>query len=100
MTDAQKGEEAYEKLGIVEKTDNGFELAEYDLKMRGPGDVLGTSQSGHKEIRFNEWLMDARLIHRGRELAEAILREDPALSSRKYRPLRFLLEDGTGPVTS
>lgn len=100
MTDAQKGEEGYEKLGIVEKTDNGFELAEYDLKMRGPGDVLGTSQSGHKEIRFNEWLMDARLIHRGRELAEAILREDPALSSRKYRPLRFLLEDGTGPVTS
>ena len=45
-------------------------------------------------VRFEEWLLDARLIHRGRELAEAILAEDPNLESAKYRPLRFLLENG------
>lgn len=94
MTDACPGDEQWEKLRIVETTANGFDLAEQDLKLRGPGDVLGTSQSGLKGVRFEEWLLDARLIHRGRQLAEAILAEDPNLESDKYRPLRFLLERG------
>lgn len=94
MTEALPGDESWEKLHIVETTANGFDLAEQDLKLRGPGDVLGTSQSGLGEVRFEEWLLDARLIHRGRELAEAILAEDPLLESVKYRPLRSLLEDG------
>lgn len=94
MTEARPGDEQWEKLHIVETTSNGFELAEQDLKLRGPGDVLGTSQSGLKGVRFEEWLLDARLIHRGRELAESILAEDPNLESAKYRPLRFLLENG------
>ena len=94
MTEALPEDEQWEKLHIVETTANGFDLAEQDLKLRGPGDVLGTSQSGLKGVRFEEWLLDARLIHRGRELAEAILAEDPDLESAKYRPLRFLLENG------
>ncbi len=94
MTEAQPGDEQWEKLHIVETTSNGFDLAEQDLKLRGPGDVLGTSQSGLKGVRFEEWLLDVRLLHRGRELAEAILTEDPDLKSAKYRPLRFLLESG------
>ena len=96
MTDARPEDEQWEKLRIVETTANGFNLAEQDLRLRGPGDVLGTSQSGLKGVRFEEWLLDARLIHRGRQLAEAILAEDPNLESAKYRPLRFLLEDGAG----
>ena len=96
MTDARPEDEQWEKLRIVETTTNGFDLAEQDLRLRGPGDVLGTSQSGLKGVRFEEWLLDARLIHRGRQLAEAILAEDPNLESAKYRPLRFLLEDGAG----
>ena len=96
MTDARPEDEQWEKLRIVETTANGFDLAEQDLRLRGPGDVLGTSQSGLKGVRFEEWLLDARLIHRGRQLAEAILAEDPNLESAKYRPLRFLLEDGAG----
>lgn len=100
MTDAHQGDEQWEKLRIVETTANGFDLAEQDLKLRGPGDVLGTSQSGLKRVRFDEWLLDARLIHRGRQLAEQILTEDPNLESDKYRPLRFLLsEDGEKRVT-
>ena len=94
MTEAQPGDEQWEKLHIVETTSNGFDLAEQDLKLRGPGDVLGTSQSGLKGVRFEDGLLDVRLIHRGRELAEAILTEDPDLKSAKYRPLRFLLESG------
>ena len=85
MTDARPEDEQWEKLRIVETTTNGFDLAEQDLRLRGPGDVLGTSQSGLKGVRFEEW-----------QLAEAILAEDPNLESAKYRSLRFLLEDGAG----
>lgn len=94
MTEAKPGDEQWEKLHIVETTSNGFDLAEQDLKLRGPGDVLGTSQSGLKRVLFEEWLMDGRLIHRGRELAESILAEDPHLESVQYRPLRYLLDTG------
>ncbi len=93
MTDAKADDERREKLNIVATTENGFELAEQDLKLRGPGDVLGTTQSGRKEVMFPEWLMDARLIHRAGEIAATILNEDPTLSSPKYRPLRHLIED-------
>lgn len=98
MTDARPEDEQWEKLRIVETTANGFDLAEQDLRLRGPGDVLGTSQSGLKGVRFEEWLLDARLIHRGRQLAEAILAEDPNLESAKYRPLRFCWKTGRGGV--
>lgn len=60
MTEARPEDEQWEKLHIVETTANGFDLAEQDLKLRGPGDVLGTSQSGLKGVRFEEWLLDAR----------------------------------------
>ncbi len=93
MTESPPGDDQWEKLRIVETTANGFDLAEQDLKLRGPGDVMGTTQSGLKDVVFEEWLLDARLIHRGRQLAEAILSEDPQLSSTKYAPLRKLIDD-------
>lgn len=91
LTEISAEDEQWEKLGIIEKTSNGFTLAEEDFRLRGPGDVLGTAQSGLRHTRFNEWLTDIRLIHRGRELAEQILREDPGLTSSKYALLRQLL---------
>jgi ATP-dependent DNA helicase RecG len=67
-----------ERLGAVVKHKDGFSLAEKDLQLRGPGDMLGTAQSG-----FPEFLMasfgDARLITDAKEAAEAILAEDPEL---------------------
>ncbi len=93
MTEAKADDERREKLNIVATTENGFDLAEHDLRLRGPGDVLGTDQSGLKEVMFPEWLMDARLIHRAGEVAANILNEDPTLSSPKYRPLRHLIDE-------
>ncbi len=94
MTESKPGDDRWEKLRIVEITVNGFDLAEQDLKLRGPGDVMGTTQSGLKDVVFEEWLLDARLIHRGRELAESILNVDPQLTTPQYRPLRYLIEEG------
>lgn len=91
LSEAKEGDEGYEKLAIIEKTLNGFEIAEADFKLRGPGDVLGNEQSGLQGIRFPEWLFNTKLIYRGRSLAEEIISNDPSLSLPKHSVLRQLM---------
>ncbi len=90
LTDG-KSEEAMEKLAVLEKSSDGFVIAEEDLKLRGPGDVLGTAQSGMSDIQFIEYLTDTELIREARELADEVLRKDPDLSG-VYRQLAGLLQ--------
>jgi ATP-dependent DNA helicase RecG len=78
LTDG-KNPEALEKLRILEKSADGFEIAEADLRLRGPGDLLGLLQSGTSEFRFADQLADLTLLRQARELADRILDEDPAL---------------------
>ncbi len=80
LTDG-KSPEAMEKLKVLEQTSDGFEIAEADLRLRGPGDVLGTMQSGASELRFVEFLSDIALIREARALADQVLAEDPKLDS-------------------
>ncbi|WP_227021671.1 ATP-dependent DNA helicase RecG [Oceaniferula marina] len=79
LTDG-KSEEAMEKLQVMVDTSDGFKIAEADLRLRGPGDVLGTAQSGVSELRFLEFLADTALIREARELAEKLMAEDPGLA--------------------
>jgi ATP-dependent DNA helicase RecG len=96
ISDVKDDDEQMEKLRILTRTSDGFELAEEDLRLRGPGDVLGTEQSGLSTVLFTEWLLDPRLIARGRELAEQILKEDPQLSTPRYQPLKLMLTRSQG----
>jgi ATP-dependent DNA helicase RecG len=88
LTDG-KNPEALEKLNILERSADGFEIAEADLRLRGPGDVLGTAQSGLAELRFTDFLADTALLREARALADAALAQDPDLSGprRTLRPL-------------
>ena len=88
LSTSRPGEPGRDKLEALCRTTNGFEIAEEDFRLRGPGDVLGTAQSGLGEVRFAEWLTDARLIHRANKQAAAILDADPDLSCENHRPLR------------
>jgi ATP-dependent DNA helicase RecG len=74
-----KSEEGKRKLQILEKTTDGFRIAEEDLTLRGPGEVLGTAQSGMSDMRFVEFLADAGLVREARQLAEEALAHDPEL---------------------
>ena len=66
-----KSPEATEKLQVMERTDDGFELAEEDLRIRGPGDVLGTEQSGFlADLKFADYLANTELIKQAREVAQ------------------------------
>lgn len=91
LSDAKAGEAGREKLDILCRTNNGFTLAEEDFRLRGPGDVLGTAQSGLGAVRFPEWITDVRLIHRANREAQAILDRDPDLREAAHAPLRRLV---------
>lgn len=85
--------EAIDKLKVLEESSDGFEIAEADLRLRGPGDVLGTRQSGLAGLRFTDFLADTVLLRQARELADAVLAADPALEGA-HRALRPLIHAG------
>ncbi|MBV9490108.1 MAG: ATP-dependent DNA helicase RecG [Verrucomicrobia bacterium] len=92
--------EALEKLRILEESDNGFEIAEADLRLRGPGDLLGTAQSGLPPLRLANLVTDRDLIERARVVAAELMLRDPALRSPGLARLRRIVEEagktGTG----
>lgn len=92
LTDG-KSPEAVEKLKVLEQSSDGFEIAEADLRLRGPGDVLGTQQSGLADLRFTDFLADTALLREARAMADKVIAEDPALEGA-HRELRQLIQDG------
>jgi ATP-dependent DNA helicase RecG len=69
-----KQPESRERLRVLEETIDGFRIAETDLKLRGPGELLGQQQSGLPRFRFGDLAEDLSLIRQARELAAAVLR--------------------------
>jgi ATP-dependent DNA helicase RecG len=94
LTDG-KNPEALEKLRVLEQSTDGFRIAEEDLRLRGPGDVLGTAQSGLVDARFAEFLSDPQLVRDARALADAVLAADPQLAAAPA--LRALASAGGEP---
>jgi len=99
MTDT-KDPLALAKLSVLEKTNDGFEIAEADLRFRGPGDLLGTAQSGLPPLRVADLLEDADLLDEARGIARSILDNDPQLQSAgNQRFLRIVIESKKGGTT-
>jgi ATP-dependent DNA helicase RecG len=90
LTDG-KNPEAMEKLRVLENTADGFEIAEADLRLRGPGDVLGTAQSGLESLRFADFLADTALLKEARSRAEGVFKQDPLLDGA-HGALRGLID--------
>jgi len=82
---------ATERLKAVESTVDGFVLAQKDLDLRGPGEFLGTRQSGFPDLPMATWT-DTRLLHEVREAADRLLREDPELASPGLQDLAQCLD--------
>ena len=79
--------QAQERLGVFQDTDDGFRLAEEDLRLRGPGDFLGVRQSGMPEMKIAD-LNDTKLIELARQLAAQLWDSDPYLRKEEHAPLR------------
>lgn len=102
LTDG-KSPESMERLKVLERTSDGFEIAEADLRLRGPGDLMGTVQSGLSNLRFTDFLADTALLMAARTLAEKVLNEDPRLDGEHHllRPMiQDLAEVGDLPSTA
>jgi len=74
------GEDNRRRLQVMTKTNNGFEIAEEDLKLRGPGDFFGSRQHGLPSLRVADLSCDMELLQESRAAAEALIAADPALA--------------------
>jgi ATP-dependent DNA helicase RecG len=84
-------DETYQRLGVLERTTDGFRIAEADLQQRGPGDFLGTRQAGMPPFRVANLLRDTALLATARDEALAWLAHDPDLSRPESAPVRAVL---------
>ena len=91
MTGARGSENARKRLGIMEKTNDGFRIAEADLEIRGPGEMMGTRQSGIPDFRVANILRDGRLLGEARAEAFRLVQKDPRLERPEHAVLREVL---------
>ena len=84
------------KLAVLEGTTNGFEVAEADWELRGPGDVLGTAQSGLPALKIGDLKRDAELMRRARSAAMSIFEMDPRLEQPENQRFRCLIVEQQG----
>lgn len=97
MSKDQLSSDSRTRLEAMCQTNDGFEIANIDLKLRGPGDVQGTQQSGALDFKIADILLDEKLVTLTRETAKTTLSEDPELSSpqnfRIAKKLHQMLKD-------
>lgn len=80
MTDYKLGAESKTRIETMVRTNNGFEIAETDLKLRGPGDLMGTQQSGALDLLIADLSKDSAVLQQARETAISLLEDDPELT--------------------
>ncbi|MEW6055382.1 MAG: ATP-dependent DNA helicase RecG [Bdellovibrionota bacterium] len=83
---------SFERLRAMERTRDGFKLAELDLQIRGPGEFLGTRQSGELQFRFASLVRDQFILQEARKAAFELLMHDPELERPEHAPLRAYMQ--------
>ena len=89
MTSHKLSADSKTRLETMVRTNDGFEIAEVDLKLRGPGDIMGTQQSGVLNLKIADIVKDNDILKAARFHVQKILAEDPTLSMEKNKVLRF-----------
>ena len=92
MTDYKLSQEARIRLETMTGTNDGFKIAEVDLKLRGPGNILGTQQSGIMRFRIADIIKDTSLMRTARQYAYNLLQEDFNLQKPENQNVRYFLQ--------
>ena len=92
MTDYKLGADSKARIDTMVKTNNGFEISETDLKLRGPGDLMGTQQSGALDLMISDLAKDGAILQRAREAAIEVLKQDPELEKPDNKLIRTQIE--------
>ncbi|HZD04198.1 MAG TPA: helicase-related protein, partial [Longimicrobiales bacterium] len=94
---AEPGEVAAERLKVFASTQDGFEIARADLRIRGQGDLFGSQQHGKDPVlRYADLLRDEDLLVRARRMARKLVESDPELEAPEHRDAARLLEERYG----
>ncbi len=92
MTDHKISSESKTRIETMVRTNNGFEIAETDLKLRGPGDLMGTQQSGALDLLIADLSKDGELLKTARAAAQTILADDPLLQQAENSMILHQIE--------
>ncbi len=98
LSSPKLGNEARERIRIMTSTSNGFEIAEKDLELRGPGDIEGTRQSGVLNFKLASIVHDRPLLEIARNMVAAVLEKDEDLGSAENLQLKKFLQEQKGNV--
>ena len=93
MTKYTISSESKERMSAMVETNDGFKIANTDLKMRGPGNMMGTKQSGLLELRFTNLAEDQDMVLKSRELAINTIKKDPNLESKENLIMKSHLKE-------
>lgn len=100
LHDPNAEELARQKLDVLEKTSDGFQIAEADLRLRGPGDLLGTAQTGLPPLKLGDVFQDAELMQDAAVLAGHVLSHDPNLEKPENAAVCTFLLNSREKVTA
>jgi ATP-dependent DNA helicase RecG len=84
-------DEVQQRLDAFTKTADGFELAELDFDLRGPGDLFGTKQHGLAPLRIADLRRDEKIVEEARRDAQALIQSDPELANPSFSRLRRMV---------
>lgn len=87
MTGYKLGEDAKKRLATMVDTNDGFKISEVDLKLRGPGDIMGTQQSGILDLKLADLARDAQLVTLARSKAQELIERDPEMKEKGHQLL-------------
>ena len=93
MTGDKLGNDARARIETMVRTNDGFEIAETDLRLRGPGDLMGTQQSGLPEMHIADLVSDGALLQQARQVAMRILDVDPGLAEPRHQPIAAAIQE-------
>ncbi len=92
MTDFKISADSRVRIDTMVKTNNGFEISETDLKIRGPGDLMGTQQSGALDLLIADLGRDRAILQDAREAASAVQQDDPELQKSENREIKTQID--------
>lgn len=92
ITGSKLGNDARERIRVMVSTGNGFEIAEKDLELRGPGEIEGTRQSGALNFKLANIVQDRPMVELARNIAADVIESDPELNSAENLPLKNFLQ--------
>ena len=93
LVSASPSDAARERLRALCATNDGFRIAEEDLRLRGPGDFFGKRQHGLPQLKVADFASDVALLREARQAAQALVESDPELAKPEHRPLRHRVEE-------